>query len=186
MTSRRRQSGFTLIELLAASALAAMLVLVLFQVIGSLGRTRAALAGEQRRDARSAVHEPWKSDLLDLLRRDLANATERRFEPGRLGLVGHGSLDRRTLAATHDPAAVVYEVQRRGAQRCLVRRQADADGGTSAEVLCFDVTGFDVQPFTRRTGRDGIYAPRPAREAPIRVRIDGARGALLDEVIVVP
>ena len=174
----RRRRAFTLIELLAASALAAMLVLVLFQVIGSLGRTRAAL---DRKES-AAAHEPWKSDLLDMLRWDLANATERRLEPGRVTLAGHGSLDRRSLAAGHEPTAVIYELERRGSRSVLVRRQIDARAWS--ELLCADVTAFTVEPL--RAMRTGFGAPRLRNDAPLRVRIDGRSGTLLDEVIVVP
>ena len=182
MSGRRSPRAFTLIELLAASALASVLVLVLFQVIGSLGRTRAALDRKAAADSTTSAHEPWKSDLLDMLRWDLANATERKLEPGRVTLVGHGSLDRRTLAAGHEPAAVIYELERRGGRSLLVRRQVDA--GAWTEVLCADATGFALQPL--RPIRGGIGAPALRIDAPLRVRVEGTRETLLDEVIVVP
>lgn len=168
----RRRRAFTLIELVAASALAAMLVLVLFQVIGSFGRTRMALDRSAAEHA-SAAQDPWKSDMLDMLRWDLANSTERKLEPGRVTLTGHGSLDLRTLASGHMPVVVTYEFERRGGRGFLVRRQAGEQAWT--ELLCADVTGFSVEQASRARGN-----------APARVRVDGTRGTLIDEVIIIP
>src|SRR5688500_4586809 len=82
--SLRRPPGFSLLELLAASALAAVLMVVMLQVIGSLARSRVVL----ERDA--AEGTPWQADLVENLRWDLLNAEEATAEPGRLVLIGHG------------------------------------------------------------------------------------------------
>src|SRR5688500_13964609 len=95
--------GFTLVELLASAALSALLMLAVLQVIASVVRSRAALARES-----SAAPLPWRADLLDTLRFDLTNGRDVRFEPGRVTIVGHGSLDPGTLSPRHEPAEVAY------------------------------------------------------------------------------
>jgi prepilin-type N-terminal cleavage/methylation domain-containing protein len=179
MTRRPRANGFTLIELLAASALAALLMLVLFQVIGSLGRSRAALERAAAAEMQSATQTAWKADLLDLIRWDLANAAEINLKPGLVTLTGHGALDRQSLASKQEPVTVVYEVERRGNAGCLVRRQARRDGlsGDAAwsELVCANVTRFDVSPLSSR-----------ANQTPsTRVRIEGPAGVVVDEIVLV-
>jgi prepilin-type N-terminal cleavage/methylation domain-containing protein len=175
-----RQNGFTLIELLAASALAALLVLVLFQVIGSLSRSRAALDRAASSELQSATQTAWKSDLLDLLRWDLANASDVEFKPGLATFVGHGALDRRSLAAKQEPVTVVYRIERRGNADCLVRRQMSRDGLSGdagwEELVCDNVTRFEMAPVR---GSDDMQT------LSTRVRIDGPAGVVLDEIIVV-
>jgi type II secretory pathway pseudopilin PulG len=177
MTQTRRTAAFTLIELLAASALAAVLMLVLFQVIGSLGRSRAALARVEQSDA--SARTAWKADLLDLFRWDLSNATEASFKPGVVTLTGHGALDRRSLAVDQQPVTVVYRLEPRGRSACLVRHQFPRGGVTNdaswSELVCANVTAFEMSPTSRED----------QRSTSTRVRIDGTRGPIVDEVIVV-
>jgi prepilin-type N-terminal cleavage/methylation domain-containing protein len=181
---RYRKTGFTLIELLAASALAALLMLVLFQVIGSLGRTRMALSRSEARHP-GAIQTPWKSDLLDSFRWDLGNATERKLQWNRITLQGHGSLDRSTLAAGHDPVTVMYLLERRAGRSCLVRWQARRTGLENvddwSELVCADVSAFSVEPVQRR--RDPNSNDDASAETFV-LRVDGSAGHLLDEVIV--
>lgn len=180
-----RHAGFTLIELLAASALSALLMLVLFQVIASLGRSRAAMERVAAGKMQSATQTAWKSDLLDLIRWDLANATETDLKPGRATLTGHGALDRQSLAAAQEPVTVLYAVERRGQSNCLVRRQVRRDGmaggGGWSELVCANVTAFEVSP-VRSAGRQQLSTPASTLT---RVRIEGPTGMVLDEVIVV-
>ena len=183
MTRRR---AFTLIELLAASALAAVLMLVMFQVIGSLGRARTALARSEAGGA--AAQSPWKSDLLDAVRWDLANADTAKFEADRIVLTGHGSLNRRTLARSHEPVTVTYSIERRGRGDggCLVRRQMPRGGATNdrgwSEVVCVGVSRFGLEPL-QSAGLLGLR--RDPLAGPLRVRLEGRGGVLIDEVIVV-
>jgi prepilin-type N-terminal cleavage/methylation domain-containing protein len=188
---RRRRTAFTLIELLAASALAALLMLVLFQVIGSLGRTRAAMVAAQTRGGRAASHAAWTSDLLDTLRRDLANATEARIDDGggRLEITGHGSLDRDTLAAAQEPVTAVYELAATAPGHAhLVRRQSPRGGLSGqrawSELLCANVSRFTVEPASAPAAVTVIRA-NPL-SSPLRVRVVSDSGTLLlDEVIVI-
>ena len=88
--------AFTILELLAATALTALLMVAVLHVVGAIGASRAALA-------RQADLGAWRTDLLDLLRRDLANATKVSFGPDSITLIGHGALDPRTLEFRHEP-----------------------------------------------------------------------------------
>jgi prepilin-type N-terminal cleavage/methylation domain-containing protein len=175
-----RRSAFTLIELLAASALAALLMLVLFQVIGSLGRSGAALERAAASEMQSAMQTAWKSDLLDLVRWDLTNAADINLKPGLLTLTGHGALDRQSLAARQEPVTVVYAIERRGNADCLVRHQVRRDGVSGdagwSELVCANVRRFEVSPVRSRESQSSSST---------RVRIDGPAGVVLDEVIVV-
>ena len=182
MTPRRHASGFTLIELLAASALAALLMLVLFQVIGSLGRSRAALERATASEVQSATQTAWKSDLLELIRWDVANAADVSVKPGLVTLIGHGALDRQSLATKQEPVTVVYAIERRGNAGCLVRRQIRRTGSSGdagwSEVVCANVTRLEMSP----TRSPGI---QPSSSSSTRVRIEGPAGVVLDEVIIV-
>jgi prepilin-type N-terminal cleavage/methylation domain-containing protein len=174
--SRRR--AFTLIELLAASALSALIMLVLLQVIASISRSRVAVAREM--NSRTGQTR-WKSEVIQLLRRDMLNATTARLEVGRLTLTGHGSVDRNRLHARHEPVSVVYEVDRGR----LIRRQMARDGmpreNDFGEIVCAGVTRFSLEPASRPRG---VNIPRDPLAIPLRVQLAGATGILLDEVIV--
>jgi prepilin-type N-terminal cleavage/methylation domain-containing protein len=187
MTPRRHASGFTLIELLAASALAALLMLVLFQVIGSLGRSRAALERAAASEVQSATQTAWKADLLDLIRWDVANAADVNFKPGVLTLTSHGALDRQSLAAKQEPVMIVYAIEHRGNTDCLVRRQVRRDGSSGdagwSELVCANVTRFEMSP-VRSPGIQSSSSSSSSSSA-ARVRIEGPAGVVLDDVIVV-
>ena len=181
MTARAR-TGFTLIELLAASALAALLMLVLFQVIGSLGRTRAAMSKAASEASGPAARIAWKSDLLDLLRWDLANAVTIQLEPNRATIEGTGALDRGSLTAGQEPVTVVYAIERRGPHSCLVRRQSARGTATNAagwsDLVCAYVSAFELLGVRTKSV---LNLPT----ASTRVRIGGPAGMVVDETIVV-
>ena len=193
--TRRRLAplGFTLIELLAASALSAVLMVVVLQVIASLARDRVVLA---RDDA--AGPAPWQGHLVENLRWDLLNADEGTAAPNRLRLVGHASLDRETLAPGHRPVTVVYALESLGGRTWLVRRQWPRGGGSDergwSELVCPDVAGFVVEPVTapepselwtrlRRRRPTGPATLDPSTRS-VRLRVDGPSGAVVDRVIV--
>jgi prepilin-type N-terminal cleavage/methylation domain-containing protein len=185
MTGRAR-TGFTLIELLAASALAALLMLVLFQVIGSLGRARAAMSKTTSGASGTAAQAAWKSDLLDLLRWDLANAGTIQLESNRVTLEGTAALDRRSLTAGQEPVTVVYALERRGSQSCLVRRQSPRGTATNAagwsELVCADVSAFELSAVRTKSSLSVVTA---STRSPTRVRIAGPTGPTLDATIIV-
>ncbi len=194
-TGRR---GFTLLELLAASALSAILMVVLLQVIGSLARSRLVLEQD------GVERTPWQADLVENLRWDLLNAEEATAERGRVVLVGHGSLDRATLAPGHRPVTVVYALERLGGRSWLVRRQSPRGGLTNergwSELLCPDVTAFSVESVqppdpAARAARGGRPQPFPLASSrrpltmdisatAVRVRVEDVSGTVLDRVVV--
>src|SRR5437764_1127302 len=94
--------GFTLVELLAATALTAVLMPAVLQVLGTLGRSRSAM--ERRAEAAA----PWREDLTDTLRRDLGGATGVRYAPNGIVLTGHAALRRASLAPGDEPVTVTY------------------------------------------------------------------------------
>lgn len=174
--------GFTAVELLAATALTAVLMVTLLHVIASIGRGRDAM---RRRDA----GEPLRSELLDALRWDLANARSATFGPSALFLVGHGSLDRDTLAPRHVPVTVSYRVLRLGGRPWLVREQAPAGNeegaGAWVELLCPDVRQVSFTAAgRRRVGRPETWSSDdvPPR---VRVQLETTAGLVVDEEVVV-
>jgi hypothetical protein len=142
-----KRTAFTLVELLAATALAALLLAAGFGVIGSLGRTRAALARQNA--ARS-----YAAEAVDLLRWDLANARYMKATPDELTLTGYGGLDPETVAPRHRPVTVRYRVAAAGGRTWLVRDQTDLDVATnrnrSTALVCSGVAGFAVLPVPER------------------------------------
>lgn len=184
--------AFTLLELLAATALAAVLMVVLLQVVASMARGKVVL----ERDA-AADTAPWQSDLLENLRWDLTNTVEGTAEPGRLRLSGHGSLDRATLEPEHRPVNVSYAVEQRGGRSWLVRRQSPRGGLTNergwSELVCPNVASFIVEPVE---APDPVWAKIGVRRPPrapvtldastraVRLRVDGITGVIVDQVVV--
>jgi hypothetical protein len=151
--------AFTILEMLAATALTALLMLAVFQVIGSIGRTRAAMAKQPETGF-------WKADLLDTLRRDLSNSTAVRYEAGGVTLTGHGALDRATLAPTDEPVTVTYGIATLAGRSWLYRLQTPRAGATRRpwrELVCADVTDFSVRPVAIPVARESQDAqPVPA------------------------
>src|SRR2546421_455248 len=102
----RDRAGFTLMELLAANVLAALLMVAVFGVLGSLGRSEAATAAIDRARTDAAEREA----MVRLVERDLVNATRIKVSDDRVLIRGHGSLGRSTLAASDLPVTVEYRV----------------------------------------------------------------------------
>jgi hypothetical protein len=134
--------AFTILEMLAATALTALLMLAVFQVIGSIGRTRAAMAKQPETGF-------WKADLLDTLRRDLSNSGSIRYELRGVTLTGHAALERATLAPTDEPVIVTYGITTIAGRNWLYRLQTSRAGVARRswrELVCADVTEFSVRP----------------------------------------
>jgi prepilin-type N-terminal cleavage/methylation domain-containing protein len=171
--------GFTILEMLVATALTAVLLVAVFQVIGSLGRSRAALA-------RQADNGAWKSDLLGTLRRDLINSTSVDFHRDGITLTGHSSLQHTTLAYEHAPVTVSYGLATIHGRRWLIRTQS-ARGGLSnesgwTELVCPDVDGFTVKSasLVAPVGVEGAIIP-PV----VSVIVDGPTGRVISDTLVV-
>jgi prepilin-type N-terminal cleavage/methylation domain-containing protein len=178
------RKGFTILELLAATALTALLMVVVLHVISSLGRSRAALA-------RQVDGGAWRANLLDTLRHDLCNASTASFRQDGITLAGHGALDRNTLAHGHEPVTVTYGLTTIHGRRWLVRSQARRDGASNepwAELLCPDVSAFTAQP----AGSIVLAPPDSSQDGPpiaavppaVSVWVDGAGGRIVNETLV--
>jgi type II secretory pathway pseudopilin PulG len=173
--------AFTILELLVATALTALLLLAVFHVIGSLGRSRAALA--QQTDSGA-----WRSDLLQTLRYDLINSTAANFHRDGITLTGHGALQRPTFSHSHEPVTIVYGLATIHGRRWLVRSQSPRDGLSNdpgwSELLCPDVDAFTI-----RSASSIILAPvdsktNTAIPPVVSVSIDGPAGRIINETLV--
>jgi hypothetical protein len=156
-------------------------MLAVFQVIGSIGRTRAAMARQPETGF-------WRADLLDTLRRDLSNSSAARYEKGSITLIGHGALDRSTLAPTDEPVTVTYGITTIAGRGWLYRLQTPRAGATRRpwrELVCADVTGFSVRPAATtalpvaREGQDAQPLP-----AAVVVEVVGPGGVNVRETVV--
>jgi prepilin-type N-terminal cleavage/methylation domain-containing protein len=169
--------AFTLLELLASTALAALLMLAVLRVVGSLGASRAALA-------RQPQVQPWRGDLVETLRRDLTNASQITFGPDSVTLVGHGSLDPIDVTLGHQPVTVVYGLSSLHGRRWLVRRQSSRDTGSNqtafAELLCGDVASFNIRP----AGAIPVSSMPVSVPASLIVSISNSDGPIVDETLV--
>ena len=171
------RKAFTLLELLASTALAALLMLAILKVVASLGASRAALA-------RQAQVQPWRTDLVETLRRDLSNASQITFGPDSVTLINHASLDSLDVTLGHQPVTVVYGLSTLHGRRWLVRRQSSRDSSASpsafAELLCSDVTSFNIHP------AGAIAASRTPVPVPaiLIVSINDSSGSIVDQTLV--
>ena len=173
--------AFTILEMLAATALTALLMLAVLHVIGSVGRSRAAMA----RQPDSA----WRANVLETLRLDLGHSTGVRFQPDGITLTGHAGLDPLTLAPDHQPVSVTYGITTLAGRSWLYRRQAPRAGSGRQqwrELLCVDVTTFSVRPVNAaadraEAGGDPEIEPLPPA---VVVEIAGPAGGPARETVV--
>lgn len=135
--------AFTLVELLAATALSAVLMLAVFQVVGTLGRTRAVMNA-------SAGQPLWQKQVQELLRRDLTQSSLAKFEPSSLTLIGSASIRPAMQDVAHEPVTVTYAIRSLHGRPWLVRQQAArvvrANERPFVELVCPDVVDFVVAP----------------------------------------
>ena len=177
--------GFTLVELLAATALSAVLMLAVLQVLGSLGRSRVAM------ERRAAAAAPWREDLTEMLRRDLGGATGVRYAANGIVLAGHAALRPGSLAPADEPVTVTYGLAEIHGRNWLCRRQVGRAGVSGAgepwtEFLCPDVAGFEVTPagalvpVDPKGGDKSDLQPLPAAAS---VRVTLADGSVIEQVL---
>jgi type II secretory pathway component PulJ len=164
-----RRNGFTLMELLAANVLAALLMVAVFGVLGSLGRSQAATAANDRAQTHAAEREA----MVRLIERDLVNAT--RVQPGvdHILIQGHGSLEQSTLVASDLPVTVEYRIREAGGRSWLVRAQQSRLTGGSAwsELVCPDVEQIELQPAEERWPATSAAGAEGWRRLPEHVRL---------------
>lgn len=180
--------AFTLMELMLASAIAAILMAGVLSVVSGLSRDR------RRMEARAQAAEP--TVLLDLVRRDLANAqTMHAREDGAIVLVGHGAIDHKSMSANGRLAKVVYRV----AAGALLREQMYLDDPIRpdrwSEVVAVRVERIAITPtagaaeqmvFTEdMADRLGADAGRPVRVPPrARLRVEMNDRTIDREVVI--
>lgn len=172
-----RHRAFTLVETLVSSALLAVLLVTLMQVIGAISRDRlpsASVASEGEATVR-------------LLRWDLAHAHTAHFGADRLVLSGHGALGRGGAAIRHQPVSVTYELESIAGRTWLVRRQTDAGNASAAwtELISSDVTAFTVEPAAEmEAGPIKLVVTTRTVPAAVRLRIEFRSGQRTDDTIV--
>jgi hypothetical protein len=171
--------------MLAAMALTAVLMLAVLQVLGTLGRSRAAM------ERRAAEGTPWREDLTETLRRDLSGATGVRYAPNGLVLAGHGALRRASLAPADEPVTVTYGMIDIHGRNWLYRRQAARGGFPGGEpwteLLCRDVAAFDVTPATAVLTMDPAFGAKSELQsvpAAAAMRLTLADGSVVERVLV--
>ena len=177
--------AFTILELLAATALTAVLLAAVLHIVGAISASRNTLARQSNIVA-------WRADLLDLLRRDMTNASKVTFTADGMTLTGHAALDQATLEFRHEPVTVVYGLSVIDGRRWLVRRQSPRAGLSHAapwaELICPDVAGFSVRRVTGLPGAtQSTLIPLGTPEdipAAVTVSLTGSDGAVTNETVV--
>jgi hypothetical protein len=177
--------AFTILELLAATALTALLMAAVLHVVGAIGASRAVLA-------RHADAGAWRADLLDLVRRDMTNASKVTFRDDGLILSGRAALDAGTLELRHEPVTVVYGLSLIDGRSWLVRRQSPREGlshaAAWAELICPDVSGFVVRRASSTPGVNGsslaVLGMPEDVPAAVTISLAGADGAVMNETVV--
>jgi type II secretory pathway component PulJ len=164
-----RHNGFTLMELLAANVLAALLMVAVFGVLGSLGRSEAATTAIDQARTASAEREA----MVRLIERDLVNAARVMVGVDRILIQGHGSLERSSLAMNNLPVTVDYQINEAGGRRWLVRGQQSrlADRSRWSELVCPDVERIELRPAEERWPAISAAGADGWRRLPERVRL---------------
>ena len=142
--------AFTTLELLLATALAAVMMVGVLRVVGSI---RPEL------DTRRRVADAnWSIQLVDLLRWDLTNARIIWQQENKLTLVGYDALDRSHFgwrggsegSSVHQPVKVEYYLwSNQDGDSWLLRRQIHTTEQTNrnawSEVVVRDVESFEIR-----------------------------------------
>jgi prepilin-type N-terminal cleavage/methylation domain-containing protein len=162
-----RRNGFTLMELLAANVLAALLMVAVFGVLGSFGRSEAATAAIERARTEAAEREA----TVRLIERDLVNATRVKVAVDHILVQGHGSLERSALVANDLPVTVAYAINEAGGRRWLFRAQRSrlTDGWAWSELVCPEVEGIELWPAEGRWPATSAAGPDGWRRLPEHV-----------------
>jgi type II secretory pathway pseudopilin PulG len=138
-----KRTAFTLVEMLVAVIVASMLTAGVLAAVAGIARDRQRLA---RIDAAA----PVSPHVIDLLRRDLTNATAIVPSPESLILEGHGGIDPQSLAANNRFARVTYRIRHAAGRSDLVREQRYLDDAVRpepwAEWVAAGVTHVTVSP----------------------------------------
>ena len=141
--------GFTLIEMLLATAIFALLLGGLLQIMSGLARDTKTMRGvkDERGDRNVASLIQWDLTNADQMIDGSRPADSTQSPP--IVLVGHGGIDRQSLQPDQRLARVVYELVPGPDGACtLWRRQSYLDDpvrpATWGEVVCSGVTHFSI------------------------------------------
>jgi len=172
------------LELLVASILAVIL-------IGLLGNMlRSALMQQRELELRSSASRQTAplAALRDQLRRDFASAAQIDPQPRALQLVGYAGHERRTGAATLQPARVSYQIAVIGERSWLIRRESplkpQVGRAAQTELVWPDVAAIQYQQVAgERLDADGKRMPSEAPRFPLVPGLVAAPRALRIELI---
>jgi prepilin-type N-terminal cleavage/methylation domain-containing protein len=140
--------GFTLIELLATLAIAGTLMVSAMSVTVRLSRSRNVV---EQAHAESVL----ETQLRSLFEADLAHAGTFRKTATGIALWTCAALDAKTLALTHLPSLVTYEIRKTKSGSHLVRMQGPTSGGQTSELVCSGVASIDIQADSGEKATDG-------------------------------
>lgn len=170
--------GFTLIEVMLTTALTAVILIAVLGVTASLGRSQKALA-------RHADQEQGHGEIVELLRRDLAQAQEARFSQGGVEIIGFGALDPATLEPSQRPATIVYRLVSDRDGSWVVREQTLLDqskGSPWREIVGWGVRAFEIEPVLSEGAAEPTSAASVVPQE-VRIEMQWASGPPLQEVI---
>lgn len=188
--------GFTLIELIAATALGALLMILLTGVLRSI-------VLQQRRAHRVAAQVPPSVILADQIRRDLQNARSVASDAQSLSLTGLLGQDPTSRLPTQRPARVIYTIQRISGTTYLVRTlEQDVEqrgrqtirsvlwrGASRIDTVVSSnpLLGQSAQPTRAQGARSPIDTDSLANHMPSRVEVSirSDQGVTLCRVVVI-
>jgi len=185
--------AFTLVELLATTALAAVVMAALMQVIAGLDRS------EGLSSAGPETGELWRMNLVETLRHDIALTRRVTVIDGALVLEGPLGLDPVTLQRDHLPVRVRYSVVGTDGDPDVV--ESDVPGGVVREqmdlldrsnrpsvrtLLAVGVRGFEVAMVPEPEAEDGGAEPEtPVTGIRVRIQFVDPSDAPIQEVFAV-
>jgi len=191
MNRPRAKRAFTLIELMAASVLTALLMIVVFHIVGSMARRQAVLERQERTSGGG-----WPDGVVELIRSDLQQTRAFASSENQWTLTGSCSIDPVALESDPQPVTVTYAVESLGGRSWLVRQQARRGSRATEnrwpELVCADVASFELEPLdepeiarlmARADAGRGGGKPLTNRVR-LTIPIDAAGRELLDRVIV--
>lgn len=154
----KRRCGFTLVELLAATALTALLMVGILNVVARLGADHLRRPSDDVNDA-----------TVLLVERDLRLAREVRTGDGFVEMRGYCHLDDEALTLSHLPTLVRYEIRTLNDRPWLIRIQTDLDQLTNerpfTELVEAGVRSIEVRLQAQAPPDAG--APESGEEPPL-------------------
>jgi prepilin-type N-terminal cleavage/methylation domain-containing protein len=160
--------GFTLIELLVATMLSVVLMAGVLVALGGLARDAKKTAGPE-----FLVGE---QPILQMLQWDMSNARTmiQASDAKTLVLIGHGGIDRNTLAPNGRLVRVMYSCRMRGGLSCLLRQQEYLDDPIRpqrfSEMVASGVTRISIAPAAGQSSQADQQVLADGNELPAGVR----------------